>query len=260
LLGLGTEADALVKFPSCVLDEWSDTAVARFMQKSMKEAGAKKLTQDGLWGVCTDSVFQQMFGEPATKASLRAVGIECGKFYKVPPKRPCPAGEDYVTPPAPAGCPEGQVYLPGVGCQGPTVGGFITKIPSTPAEPSVGWAITSVCGAGKVKDAQGNCVTPSKPIDYSPYAAAARALAAKQAAAPTLSSTARFAVLPKLRISDLPKERQAMPLPGMAPGSRAWLWGLGAVALLVGGVVVYKMTRKPGATPNCGEALRNCNR
>jgi hypothetical protein len=179
----------------------------------------------------------------------------------------CPEGQAYVVgvgcqplvPEELTSCPEGQVYLPGVGCQAPppTIGGFFTKIPSTPAQPT-GFAFTAVCGAGKVKDAQGNCVTPPKPIDYSPYAAMARALAAKQAAAPTLSSTARFAVLPKLRISDLPesstidltKEPHKRPQLELFEGMvRAFALGATVLVLTVG-YVIYRATRTPKAVSN----------
>lgn len=76
---------------------WRPSEAARQIQELLRSKGATSLKADGLWGGCTESAFQKIFGEPLTQDSLqRLLGVTC-KAFKKGQFGACTNGSDVIT-------------------------------------------------------------------------------------------------------------------------------------------------------------------
>lgn len=94
------------EYPQCLFASHTpyqkDRIPAKALQQELINRGATRLVADGLWGSCSESAYQRIFGEPLSKQSLQKnLGISCTHFIKKGTFSPslCKNGTDAVLTP-----------------------------------------------------------------------------------------------------------------------------------------------------------------
>lgn len=117
----------------CMFSQWMVYPAAKRIQETLVALGAKQIKVDGIWGPCTESAYQNVFGEPLSKESLQSkLGIVCSSFSKTV-SGTCKDGSDTVTPIGGSG---GQPTTPPI-YQTPTaMQSLLAKLSPSKAAPS----------------------------------------------------------------------------------------------------------------------------
>ena len=108
----------------CMFSQWMVYPAAKRIQETLVALGAKQIKVDGIWGPCTESAYQNVFGEPLSKDSLQSkLGIVCSSFSKTV-SGTCKDGSDTITP------------IGGSGGQSTSMQSLLAKLSPSKAAPS----------------------------------------------------------------------------------------------------------------------------